>query len=251
MLLGGLEAGPLDSDGPLIDGGVDGIGGVECASRLPHAERVGVLVHHVGGDAGGGAPGGLVEGLDGEAVMVDGDQHAAAAGIGGAQPAALGDLAGVPGGSCRHAPLQWNGGYQRGVGRPARKDDLGTVIDRGGDRFVAHETDDVRAAQQGGLVEWPGGLERADARLPEKVGERSRVLFGVDACAPARDTALGGYLGEDAVYPVDACVGARGTAGADDHGDPCLIGGRDNVAQIPGDGSSRGLRRRGAEVVRT
>ena len=93
----GREARTGHPDPSLVERFVHGVGDVEGARGLPHHVGVGVLVDHVGGHRQRRARRREVERLDGEPVVVDLDEHAAAARVGRALPTALGGLGGVPG----------------------------------------------------------------------------------------------------------------------------------------------------------
>ena len=165
-----LESRAFDAHPSVVEGGVRGLAGVEDAGRLAHAEGVGVLVQHVGGDGRWCTGVVEVQWFDREARRVDLEDHTAASWITRALPGALCRLGGVPGRSGRTAPHQRVRGEDGGVSCPPREHNVGTLLEGLDDGFVTQEADDVRAAAHRVVVEWPCGLKRMDASL----GERGR-----------------------------------------------------------------------------
>ena len=169
----GVNAEPVDADPAVVERLVAGVGDVERPGRLAHHVGVGVLVDHVGGDGHRRGSRVLLERLDGEPVVVDGHEHAAAAGVGGALAAALGGLGRVPARPGRAAVEQRVGGDHRGVGGPAGDDHVGAGLQGGAERLGAEQADDVLAALERLGVERAGGRQRRDAAGVERAARVS------------------------------------------------------------------------------
>lgn len=205
----------------------------------------------MGGHALGGAGGVLVERFDGEAARVEGDEHTTAAGTGGAQAAAFGDLGCVPHRARWEAAMEGQGCGQCGVGGAAGEDQVGAVSKSSGDRFVTHEADDVAATLERGGLQRAGRLERADPVVGQNLLKVLLVLLAVDAGHSEGAAAVSGDLGGDVVHPVNAGVGTRGATGTNHHRDPGFVRFREDGLQVTGHGGAGGLGGGGAEVVRT
>jgi hypothetical protein len=240
-----------DPHDALVDGRIDRFRHVERPGRLAHHEWIDVLVQHVRGDGAGSAGGARVERLDRESRLVDGDEHATAARVGRALAAAFRDLRGVP---CRPgwtAAQEREGRDQCRVGRPTRDHHVGTLLERGDDRFGAHEADDVVAALEDVEAEGSGGRERRDLPGRERGTDGVLGLLAVDARHPQAKVVGAGDVVDDARDPVDAGIGATGAGGTDDHRDAGRGARGQHQSEICGDRFGRHFRGRGGEIRRS
>jgi hypothetical protein len=117
---------------------------------------VGVLVGHVRRDRDRCTRRVEIELLDDEATVVDRDQDATAARVGGALPATFGGPGCVPGRTGPAAAQERNGGHDGAV-EGARMITSCGGVERGAEWFGSHQPNDVGAAQRGSGARSPAG----------------------------------------------------------------------------------------------
>jgi hypothetical protein len=137
----------------------------------------------------------------------------------GAQTAAFGDLAGVPGRADAGAAHQRHRRQYGGVGGAAAQHDVGAGLQGGDVGLRPHQRHDVVAGLEPHRLGIGHGRQRRDAAGPGALRHGARRLLRVQQGDARGQAFLAGDLAGDVVRPVECRVAARGAAGADQQRD--------------------------------